>query len=277
MFVTAWMGILDITTGNMQFANAGHNPPLLKRSDGTFEYLKTRSGFVLAGMEGVRYRAGELILNPGDRLFLYTDGVPESTNKDNVLYGEDRLHNFMKENENLPAIELLPLLKQKIDEFVGEAPQFDDITMLMFDYKPQKRSEIVIEKIFPASTDALNDVIGFVEETLEKFECSFKIQTAICVAIEEVFVNVAHYAYAGGNGDVRVKVSFNEDTRNITFKVIDKGVQFNPLNKPDPDITLSAEERKIGGLGIFITKKTMDNVIYTYENDENILTMIKKI
>ena len=73
MFVTAWMGIVDIATGNMQFANAGHNPPLLKHADGSFEYLKTRAGFVLAGMEGVKYRVSELTLNPGDRLFLYTD------------------------------------------------------------------------------------------------------------------------------------------------------------------------------------------------------------
>ena len=85
MFVTAWMGILDVTTGNVQFANAGHNPPVLKRADGSFEYLKTRAGFVLAGMEGIRYRSGELTLCPGDRLFLYTDGVPEATNIDNKL------------------------------------------------------------------------------------------------------------------------------------------------------------------------------------------------
>ena len=85
MFVTAWMGILDLTTGNVQFANAGHNPPLLKRADGSFEYLKTRAGFVLAGMEGVRYRSGEITLNEGDRLFLYTDGVPEATNEENKL------------------------------------------------------------------------------------------------------------------------------------------------------------------------------------------------
>ena len=138
MFVTAWMGILDLTTGNVQFANAGHNPPLLKRADGSFEYLKTRAGFVLAGMEGVRYRSGELTLGPGDRLFLYTDGVPEATNANNTLYGEDRLLAFMNQNADMEATGLLPALKANIDEFVGEAPQFDDITMLMFDYKPEK-------------------------------------------------------------------------------------------------------------------------------------------
>ena len=135
----------------------------------------------------------------------------------------------------------------------------------------------MIKKTFPAKTEALLDVLAFVEEYLEKYECPIKTQTAICVAIEEVFVNVAHYAYGDGDGDVTFAIDFDEATRNVTFQMKDKGVAFNPLNKPDPDITLSAEKREIGGLGIFITKKTMDLVTYAYENGENILTMIKKI
>ena len=277
MFVTAWMGILDLTTGNMKFANAGHNPPLLKRANGEFEYLKTRAGFVLAGMEGVRYRIGELTLNPGDRLFLYTDGVPEATNTENKLYGEDRLLNFMNQNSTVDAVTLLPSLKANIDEFVGEAPQFDDITMLMFDYKPTKGGEPMTTKTFPAKIEALSDVLGFVDQTLEDYECPMKVQTAICVAIEEVFVNVAHYAYGEGEGDMTLGIGFDKNSRDITFRMADRGVQFDPLAKPDPDITLSAEDREIGGLGIFITKKTMDKVTYAYENGENILTMIKKI
>ena len=277
MFVTAWMGILDLTTGNLQFANAGHNPPLLKRVSGEFEYLKTRAGFVLAGMEGVRYRAGELTLSPGDRLFLYTDGVPEATNTENKLYGEDRLITFMNQNATVDAVTLLPALKSNIDEFVGEAPQFDDITMLMFDYKPTEGGANITYQTFPAKVEALSDVLGFVDRTLESYECPMKIQTAICVAIEEVFVNVAHYAYGDGEGDMMLGIGFDEESRNITFRMSDKGTPFDPLKKPDPDITLSAEEREIGGLGIFITKKTMDTVSYAYENGENILTMIKKI
>ena len=277
MFVTAWMGILDIPSGKLQFANAGHNPPLVKRADGRFEYLKTRAGFVLAGMEGVRYRVGELTLCPGDRLFLYTDGVPEATNGNNELYGEDRLLAFMNENATTEATALLPKLKSDIDEFVGEAPQFDDITMLTFDYKQKEGGVHMTNKTFPAKTDALTDVLAFVEQELERCECPMKMQMAICVAIEEVFVNVAHYAYGEGEGDVSLRITFDEETRNITFQMSDKGVAFDPLKKPDPDITLSAEDREVGGLGIFITKKTMDLVTYAYENGENILTMIKKI
>ena len=277
MFVTAWMGILDLTTGNVQFANAGHNPPLLKRADGSFEYLKTRAGFVLAGMDGINYRAGEITLNPGDRLFLYTDGVPEATNTQNKLYGEDRLLNFMNDNASVEATKLLPALKNNIDEFVGEAPQFDDITMLMLDYKPKKGDGHMINKTFPAKEVALSDVLGFVEQTLENYECPMKVQMAICVAIEEIFVNVAHYAYPDSEGDMTLGISFDEESRVITFRMTDKGIPFDPLKKSDPDVTLSAEEREIGGLGIFITKKTMDSLNYTYENGENILIMNKKI
>ena len=278
MFVTTWLGILDITSGKLQFANAGHNPPLLKRADGSFEYLKTRAGFVLAGMEGIRYRSGELTLCPGDRIFLYTDGVTEATNTENELYGEGRLLAFMNHNISLDAKAFLPALKADIDSFVGEAPQFDDITMLMFDYKPHTGGDVhMTSKTFSAKTEVLPDVLSFVEETLESYNCPMKIQLALCVAIEEVFVNIASYAYGDGNGDAELGISFDEQSRELSFRLSDRGIPFDPLEQPDPDITLSAEEREIGGLGILITKKTMDKVSYAYENGENVLTMIKKI
>ena len=132
-------------------------------------------------------------------------------------------------------------------------------------------------KIFPAKTESLPAVIGFTEETLEAFECPMKTQMAICVAIEELFVNIAHYAYPESEGDMSLGIGFDTASRTVTFRVTDKGVPFDPLKKSDPDITLSAEEREIGGLGIFIAKKTMDSLVYSYENGENILTMTKKI
>jgi sigma-B regulation protein RsbU (phosphoserine phosphatase) len=183
----------------------------------------------------------------------------------------------MNQNSTVDAAWLLPDLKANIDEFVGEAPQFDDITMLMLDYKSNMGGEHMTNRTFKAKTEALSDVLGFVDLMLEKYECPMKLQTAICVAIEEVFVNVARYAYQDGEGDVYLGIGFDKESREITFLMRDKGVPFDPLKKPDPDITLSVEDREIGGLGIFITKKTMDSVDYAYENGENILTMIKKI
>ena len=132
-------------------------------------------------------------------------------------------------------------------------------------------------KTFPAKTECLNDVLGFVEETLEGFACPMKLQTAVCVAIEEVFVNIAHYAYPASDGDMTLHIGFDESSRTVTFRMTDRGTPFDPLQKPDPDITASAEEREIGGLGIFIARKTMDSLDYAYENGENILTMTKQL
>jgi sigma-B regulation protein RsbU (phosphoserine phosphatase) len=150
------MGILDLTTGQVKFANAGHNPPLLKRANGSFEYLKTRAGFVLAGMEGIRYRIGELTLYPGDRLFLYTDGVPEANNSAHELFGNERMLTSLdrslrelggdQETDDMDLYLFLRAVREQIDDFVGETPQFDDLTMLCLEYrgpgKPGKVSNL---------------------------------------------------------------------------------------------------------------------------------------
>lgn len=134
MFVTVWIGIMDLQTGILQFANAGHNPPLVRHDDGEFTYLKMKSGFVLAGMEGMHYQRNEYQLHPGDRIFLYTDGVTEATDSDMKLYGETRLKQFVDIHNELAAKDMLLALKDDLGRFIGEAPQFDDVTMLMFDY-----------------------------------------------------------------------------------------------------------------------------------------------
>lgn len=138
MFVTAWMGILNIRTGKILFANAGHNPPLVKHADGTFEYLKSRAGFVLAGMDGVRYRKNELDLSPGDAIYLYTDGVTEATDLNDELYGEDRLHAVLQKYKDESMEVICSEIKKDVDLFAGEAPQFDDITMLALKFKGQE-------------------------------------------------------------------------------------------------------------------------------------------
>lgn len=130
LFVTAWMGVLEISTGKFTYVNAGHNPPLIKRSAGEFEYLKCRPGFVLAGMEDIKYRQNEMELFAGDTLYLYTDGVTEATDTFNELYGEARLQEVLNQNASATLSELLPIIRTDIDLFVKGAPQFDDITML---------------------------------------------------------------------------------------------------------------------------------------------------
>jgi len=133
MFVTAWMGVLELSTGHLAYVNAGHNPPLLRHCD-KYEFLRTRSGFILAGMDGMRYRPANLTLSPGDAVYLYTDGVTEATNENKQLYGDQRLYDILNTHVNSGPETLLQAVKADVDTFVGTAPQFDDITMLSLCY-----------------------------------------------------------------------------------------------------------------------------------------------
>ena len=141
LFITAFEGVLDLVTGEFNYVNAGHEMPMISRGGAAFEAHKIRPGFVLAGMEDIRYRAGSLTLEPGDKLFQYTDGVTEATNASNELYGMQRLTSVLSANAKLSAQELLPAVRADIDRFVGDAPQFDDITMLCLEYKARMVAE----------------------------------------------------------------------------------------------------------------------------------------
>lgn len=134
MFVTAWFGMLDLLTGRVEFVNAGHNPPLVRHKDSTFDYLKSKPSFVIAGMEGMKYRRNEIFLSPGDEIYLYTDGVTEATDSENRLYGEERLVRFLNTLHGLSGEEICHAVKDDVADFVGDAPQFDDITMLYLKY-----------------------------------------------------------------------------------------------------------------------------------------------
>ena len=135
LFITAFEGVLDLVTGEFVYVNAGHEMPFICKAGGDFEPYKIRAAFVLAGMEGMKYRAGSMTLEPGDKIFQYTDGVTEATNVNNELYGMERLGTILNKVKNGTPHDILPAVKRDIDEFVGEAPQFDDITMLCLEYK----------------------------------------------------------------------------------------------------------------------------------------------
>ena len=135
LFITAFEGVLDLVTGEFVYVNAGHELPFICKAGGNFEPYKVRAAFVLAGMEGMKYRAGSMMLEPGDKIFQYTDGVPEATNTDNELFGMDRLGEVLNKVKDKTPAEILSGVKKDLDEFVGAAPQFDDITMLCLEYK----------------------------------------------------------------------------------------------------------------------------------------------
>lgn len=134
LFITAFEGVLDLVTGEFTFVNAGHEMPFIAKSGGVYEAQKLRPGFVLAGMEGMVYQSGSIQLSPGDKIFQYTDGVTEATNAAYELYGMERLSKVLAENTDKKPAELLSIVKADIDAFVGDAPQFDDITMLCVSY-----------------------------------------------------------------------------------------------------------------------------------------------
>ncbi|MBQ8507390.1 MAG: SpoIIE family protein phosphatase [Clostridia bacterium] len=142
MFVTVWMGYLNTRTGEVTYASAGHNPPFIRRADGSIECIKSRPGLVLAGMENIRYRTNTIRLAQGDILYLYTDGVTEATDLDNALYGEDRLCAALQREAKADVRSLCQYVKGSVDAFAGEAPQFDDITMLALQYNLSKEGNL---------------------------------------------------------------------------------------------------------------------------------------
>ncbi len=276
MFVTAWQGGIDLESGKMLFANAGHNPPLVMRAEtGRFEYLRTRAGFVLAGMEGVRYKTQELQLYPGDVVFLYTDGVTEAQNAESELFGEERLLEAINARVFEDCREICEFIKSEVDAFVKDAPQFDDITMVALKYIGTPPAPTI--SFENASIDDIPAVTDFITEELEKINCPMKIQTQFSIAIDEIYSNIVKYAYDEKSGPVSVQLIVKEDPALLYLRFTDEGIPYNPLTKDDPDVTLSAEDRSIGGLGIFMVKKTMDDMRYKYENGQNVLTIMKKL
>ncbi len=266
MFVTAWMGILDLTTGILKFVNAGHNPPLIRQADGEFAYLKARSGMVLAGMDGIKYRQNELQLTPGDQFFLYTDGVTEATDKNNQLYGEERLLETVNQNIIKDTRQLCEAVKEDVDKFVGEAPQFDDITMLSVEIQ-YIRGENSITVI--ADDKSMIPVSEFAKSLTEKLAVVPKIANKVSIAVDEIYSNIVNYS-----GAELATISYEIKDGKIYITFTDDGIPYNPLEAEEPDVTLSAEERKIGGLGIFMVKKMTESMEYTYEDDKNILKLM---
>jgi sigma-B regulation protein RsbU (phosphoserine phosphatase) len=135
MFVTVWFGVLEISTGKITAANAGHEYPIIKKPDGSFELFKDKHGFVIGGMEGVKYRQYELQLQPGSKLFLYTDGVPEATSAETELFGTDRMLAALNTAKDKTPVDVLQAVQDAVDEFVKDAEQFDDLTMLCLQYQ----------------------------------------------------------------------------------------------------------------------------------------------
>lgn len=275
MFVTAWIGVLNIVNGEVDFVNAGHCRPLVIRKRGEYEYDTTFGGMMLAGMEDTTYRQGRLKLNKGDMLLLYTDGVTEANDLQQNMYGEERLKKSVEEAGNMSPKEILTVLWNALEDFCSGAPQFDDITMLAVAW----RGGGVEEKTGVPVMENMQEFIEFVESVLEENNVSAKTAIKIHVTVDEIFSNICYYS---GATEVKLGISINdkeEDGTIIGQEVIlyfeDDGIPYDPLKKPDPDVTQILSRRKEGGLGIYMVKKRMDKVEYEYVNERNRLTVYK--
>ncbi len=276
MFVTVWLGIIDLDSGLLRAANAGHEKPIIMNAGGDFETYMDRHGFVIGGMSGLKYKNYEIQLEKGSKLFIYTDGVAEATDKNEKLFGLERTVDALNEAKSENPMFIIENVKKRVDEFVGEAPQFDDLTMLCFEYigSDSKVIDADNEITVDATLENVSQTVDFVCEKAEALPFSTKDRYQIDVAVDEIVSNVARYAYIGTTGKVTVKAETGDNS--LTITVIDSGRPYNPLEKEDPDVTLPAEARGVGGYGIYIVKKVMDEITYEYKDGHNILKMTKK-
>lgn len=279
MFITGFFSILNLVTGELIYANAGHNAPLLYRAEkGEYEYIKEDADLVLGIMEDTTYKEHSLLLSPGDKFFLYTDGVTEAADIKGRLYGEEHLRELMNRKEmlELSGEALIKALNQDIQEFANGAGQADDITMVWVSYKEYKQIE---EKedgkrklTVGANLANLERVLGFVEEILRDKNVPEKTITKVQFVLDEMFTNIASYAYPDRNGEVVIICELSYKQK-IIIHLEDGGIAYNPLDREKPDVELPVESREIGGLGIFLVKNMVDEMKYCYEEGRNKLTL----
>ena len=276
MFITAFAGIMNIKTGKIVFANAGHNPPII-RTEGkeNYHYLQCNHGFLLATLEECMLVDEEIELDYGGRLILYTDGVTEAKNKENKLYGEDRLLKLISERKFPKNIDIHQTILDDVKDFSSGVEQSDDITILSITYlcNNHHRDEIELD----ASIDNVKLGLDFIKKLMSEDSINNEIINKFNVSFDELFSNICQHGYKNRKGNVVIKYHYNKVEEYIELCIIDKSEKFNPLEVEEPDISLPAEERQIGGLGIFMTLNLMDETKYEYKQLKNIVTIRKYI
>ena len=296
MFVTLFLGVLDLATGELKYCNAGHNAPIHVRctkDDVRCTMYDCIPNLPLGVLSGFAYQEQETKLEIGETLFLYTDGLTEAENEHHELFGEERMVERLEargERREEPR-EVIETMQQAVAEFVGDAEQSDDLTMFAVKLKGERlklkgeSGKVKREEHF--SLVMRNDIqqIPTLAEWIEMIGLPEDLNMPINLALEEAVSNVMLYAYPGKSGqvlvecDVKVKGERREarGERELVFTITDSGVPFDPTQQEDPDVTQSAEDRPIGGLGIFLVRQIMDDIRYERKNDKNILTLVKKL
>lgn len=257
MFVTAWIGVLTLSTGVLTYVNAGHNAPLVGNRKKGYSYLTEENSFILAGMEGVAYVRRSLQLAPGDTIFLYTDGVTEMNDVEGRLYGEERLKKLLNGSEETEPGNLSAEVMEDIRRFQGSAEQFDDVTMLVIAYTGEGIT-------VPAQIVHMPKAQNFVEKILERYDISNEDRCRVLTAFDELFSNICHYSRAK-----EITTGCTVSEKEIVLYFEDDGIPFRPWGREAPDTEAPFEERTEGGLGIYMIRKLMDEVVYRYDEGKN--------
>ncbi|MBO4463176.1 MAG: SpoIIE family protein phosphatase [Prevotella sp.] len=278
MFVTLFVGVLDLPTGRLRYCNAGHDAPLLIGD--RVGMLPVESNIPVAVMSGWKFISQEAHIFTGTTIFLFTDGLTEAENASHAQFRMERVEETARQalaaQEQVPK-QIIQRMGDAVHHFVGGAEQSDDLTMLAIQYIKQQR-DIKLRKSIVLSNDT-NEVprlAAFVDEVCEALGFNATVTMQMNLAIEEAVVNVMEYAYPRGTrGDVSIEAQSN-DVR-LKFTITDSGSPFDPTAKADADTSLNAEERPIGGLGIHLVRQLMDSINYERVDGHNVLTLRKKL
>jgi serine phosphatase RsbU (regulator of sigma subunit)/anti-sigma regulatory factor (Ser/Thr protein kinase) len=277
LFVTLFVCIFNVRTGELLTTNAGHNPPFLKHADGSITTLSARDGLVVAAMEGIAYTENRLQLNKGDTLLLFTDGITEADNINQEFFGDDRLEKLFHEHHFESMEELTNYIVETTHAFEGLNRQADDITVLAFHYAGQKAAvkqgfEIDIGNDLQAIEGVTEQFMDFARQN----DIVPKVTTPICMALDDLLANIISYGYLDDSHHlISIKVSLVRDS--VVVVITDDGLPFNPFTREGPDTELSLEEREIGGLGIFLVKNVIDETHYKRHVNKNVITLVKKL
>jgi sigma-B regulation protein RsbU (phosphoserine phosphatase) len=275
MFVTVFCGILDIAGGEVAWASAGHNPPVLARAGAAPEYLPTHREPVAGAMPGLAYTTERFTMAPGDTLFLYTDGVTEAMNAEGGLFGEDRL---LERLASLPAgntaREMIEAVGAAIGAFTGGAEQSDDITMLALRFQGQGGVATPTRSLrLPARLESLEPLRLFVDAEAARI-LDPALLPKVELALEEALVNVFGYAYPDGAGDVEVACPLPGEPGAFALSITDWGGPYDPLTQTAaPDLDAGLDERSPGGLGVFFIKTVASHARYERRDGVNVLIL----
>ena len=278
MFVTLFLAIVDIRTGRFRYCNAGHNPPYVLHPDGRLTCLDQRHGVVMGAMPGLAYGEDEARLEKEDSLFIFTDGVTEAMNPEGQLFGEARLEGILgRANQSSPRA-LTGDALQSVEQFAGEADQFDDITILV--YRLQEAPAMAERNSLELSIPADIAELARVQQGTEKFAADSNMPAGAAqkmnIVLDELLNNTISYGFEDAEGhEIQLAIESNED--HVTLRISDDGIPFNPFTLSNPDTSLSIEERDIGGLGVMLVKELTDSQVYQRLSDRNVITLTIKI